>query len=909
MLQIDIDEMVSSSDSDLRKKAAMLLEMNFKRIDDKESAWKNLIVLVNDDDSGVREKASHALRSVLKRVPNKDMVWKDLILLTNHPDRKVREGVINGLNIVFIGLNEKFSAIEDLHRLTDDQRSEVRAGAADTLKIAFQYVQDKNRAWDDLHRLTSDESSKVRAEATNALKSAFKYIPDKNRAWDDLHRLTRDQNKKVRFEAASTLSSAFRHIPDKNTGWRDLISWIDSDNGYDQIWVEYLLRSAYPYVPDKINAWEDLHRLNSDPNMEVRVGAINALGSVYGHIPYKEKQIAWDDLIRSFRDPDGEIRWTAANALKLAFPQNPNKSKAWADLMGLTNATDGYVQMKAADLLRWAYSYIPDKDKWTAWQDLIKLISHEDNEVRWMAAYSIPSAFQCIPEKGKVWTDLIKLINNPEDNVREPAADAIGKAFQYVPDKNNAWKDLHKLANDQNSCIRERIADALGSSFRYIPDINATLDDLHKLTHDNVSFVRCTAYHSLGKISILKATEDDNEFRSNLEDAIVFFRRSSEEAEYFNPAAFCLPFYLSLHCLLFADLPKEDEVQKYLFEAERAIESSESKEVLLEAVINLSKALREVRAYSIEDIALRKRDLKSYTKYCLRSAECLREARSKVPLASKIVDYTLVEKSIPIVDQKIKSLFRDVETTARELCENTRGTYLETLGRDAYKSTKGLNKVESWIVADRYLEEIVPLLKGHCNRLPKEAQAYLKILIASQDSASLEQRFDTLKSILLASLVQRENDNRIVNELKGLLDLHLQNIEFAILNLNTSSGNARKDLYSLKNQINGLQREIESKGLAKKQLAEALDERDQAMIERLEKMREKMLRAVRETAQLNASKRDVETILKELDDQDKLKKRDVLGIIADLSSLAGMALSIPPGAPRAAMNLAARLLE
>ena len=71
-----------------------------------------------------------------------------------------------------------------------------------------------------------------------------------------------------------------------------------------------------------------------------------------------------------------------------------------------------------------------------------------------------------------------------------------------------------------------------------------------------------------------------------------------------------------------------------------------------------------------------------------------------------------------------------------------------------------------------------------------------------------------------------------------------------------------------------------------------MDERDQAMIERLEKMREKMLKAVRETTQLNASKRDVETILKELDDQDKLKKRDVLGIIADLSSLAGLALTI-----------------
>ncbi len=130
-----------------------------------------------------------------------------------------------------------------------------------------------------------------------------------------------------------------------------------------------------------------------------------------------------------------------------------------------------------------------------------------------------------------------------------------------------------------------------------------------------------------------------------------------------------------------------------------------------------------------------------------------------------------------------------------------------------------------------------------------------------------------------------------MKELKELLDLRLQNIEFAILNLNTSSGNARKDLYDLKIRIEGLQKEIESQGLAKKDLAEALDKKDQAMIERLEKMREKMLWAVRETTQLNASKRDAEDILKKLKDQDRLKKRDLLGIIADLSSLAGLALA------------------
>ena len=128
--------------------------------------------------------------------------------------------------------------------------------------------------------------------------------------------------------------------------------------------------------------------------------------------------------------------------------------------------------------------------------------------------------------------------------------------------------------------------------------------------------------------------------------------------------------------------------------------------------------------------------------------------------------------------------------------------------------------------------------------------------------------------------------------MKGLLDLRLQGMEFAIINMKDSSGNARKELYSLKTQIDGLQREIESQGLGKKELSESLEERDIAMIDRLNKMREDMIKAVRDTARLNASKRDVEAILKEIDNQDRLKKRDVLGIITDISSLAGMALKI-----------------
>jgi hypothetical protein len=440
--------------------------------------------------------------------------------------------------------------------------------------------------------------------------------------------------------------------------------------------------------------------------------------------------------------------------------------------------------------------------------------------------------------------------------------------------------------------VRSSTAGAIGSAFSLIPDKAQAWEDLHRLAQDKDSYVRCTSNHSLGRVSILKATESDDEFRTHLEEAIEFFRRSSEDAGYNNPAAFCLPFYQSLHSLLFTEMQREDEVQRYLAEAKEAIKESQSRDVLLEAVNNLSKALQEVRTYSIDDITFRKRDLRSYTKYCLQTAECLREARDKTPLASKIIDYTLVEMSIPIVDQKIKAAFKDVEASAGKLCKSTKGTYLEAFGRDAYESTRGLNKVESWIAADQYLERIVPLLRRHCSRIPKEAQEHLKTLVDSQDTASLEIRLYTLESVLLASLVQGENDDLRAKELKGLLDLHLQGIEFAILNMKDSSGNARKELNSLKNQIDGLQREIESQGLGNKELSESLEERDSAMIDRLNKMREDMIKAVRDTARLNASKRDVEAILKEIDHQDRLKKMDVLGIITDISSLAGMALTI-----------------
>ncbi len=177
-------------------------------------------------------------------------------------------------------------------------------------------------------------------------------------------------------------------------------------------------------------------------------------------------------------------------------------------------------------------------------------------------------------------------------------------------------------------------------------------------------------------------------------------------------------------------------------------------EILLEAVDNLSKALWEVKTYTVEDMISRKQDLKAYTRYCFQAVDCLERVRGRAPFASKVVDAAMVERGIPIIDDKIKTIFKDVEDAARKLCKSSKGTALEDFGKLTYDATKGLKDISSPIAADRYLLEIVPLLKLHCKKFPKEAQEYLETLalLESQDTATLEQRFETLKLVLLTSL-------------------------------------------------------------------------------------------------------------------------------------------------------------
>src|SRR3989304_624088 len=170
---------------------------------------------------------------------------------------------------------------------------------------------------------------------------------------------------------------------------------------------------------------------------------------------------------------------------------------------------------------------------------------------------------------------------------RKTAAWKLRNNFDNLPDKKQAWDDLHCLTSDNEIYVRRFAIDALDWAFPHVPDKKKAWEDLIRLTSDTDSGVRIAANHSLGRVSIFRASEaDEYGFKREMEDALGFFEKASKEATYFNPAKFCLPFYRSFYALAFKKEEAEAEVHRYLSEAKNAVQDSKSKKMLLEAVEN-----------------------------------------------------------------------------------------------------------------------------------------------------------------------------------------------------------------------------------------------------------------------------------------------------------------------------------
>lgn len=455
--------------------------------------------------------------------------------------------------------------------------------------------------------------------------------------------------------------------------------------------------SAFSYLPDKNKqeAWNDLIKLASDEDIWVRRKATASLGSTFSYLLDKDKQDAWNDLIKLAINNDIWFMSMIGNTLVSSFIYLPDidKQQAWNDLIKLTTYENIWLLFGGSSILGSVFSYLADGNKQQAWRDLIKLNTSEGDKLIYMSFYTLASAFSHLPEKNKqeAWNDLHKLTICKDRYVRKNGASAIGSAFPYLPDedKKQAWNDLNRLIDDEDRDVR------------------------------------IYACHSLGKVSIFKAsqTEKEEEYKKEFEKAIEFFEKSSQESFFkeSNPAQFCLPFYCTFYAIVFRKQEARDEIDKYIAEAKVAIENSKSKEILFEAVENLANALKEVQNLGNKDLEAKKSELDFYRKYCNNAAELLRDAEETTPFAT-----AAMRKGLPILDRKLKSLIEEIKNKAEVAYQVSQGTPTQEL---AYAVSKGIQKWEIGSQEDMtfYIENLIFALESIIPRVPQNQTIFDKI--------------------------------------------------------------------------------------------------------------------------------------------------------------------------------------
>jgi HEAT repeat protein len=573
------------------------------------------------------------------------------------------------------------------------------------------------------------EERKVAVEKINL---TFSTLENKGQAWKNLLALTKDEDSDVRYYAADALGSAFPHFTDKDQGTKDLLA------------------------------------LTKDEDSDVRWGAAGALGSAFAHLTDKDQ--ATKNLLALTKDQERNVRMLAAYALSSAFQYLPDQVQASQDLLALTKDHDRLVRRGAAEALGHTFRYLPDRVH--ASKDLLALLKDQQGIVRWMAAFALGSAFQYLPDKEQAWNDLLALtLDQDSVDLHLRMSEVLGPVFQYLPDKEQASKDLLALTKDHNSVVRGDAAYTLGSVFQYLADPEQASIDLLALTKDEDREVRVSAHHSLGKISIYRATnaDDTDVLQNELENAIGFFEKSALEAEYFNPAKFCLPFYRSYYSVIFRKQEAEEEVKKNLDEAKRAVSGSESREKLLEAVESLSNALSE--AQKLRDLNDIKADLNGFRRYCDRACELLDTTEETAPGATK-----LLRRGLPVIDERIQGIITEIQEKAKAVCRQSLNTPLEDFGREINQISQDLPKVRDPITLEKQINIMLTALSPVCEKISEIDNEACRYYQMAQQEQYVEDKIPLINMILSKMPLYMEYSEKI-NILEEKIDKILFSLE------------------------------------------------------------------------------------------------------------------------------------
>jgi nucleoside phosphorylase/CheY-like chemotaxis protein len=360
-------------------------------------------------------------------------------------------------------------------------------------------------------------------------------------------------------------------------------------------------------------------------------------------------------------------------------------------------------------------------------------------------------------DKIKAYEELHLFASDNDSNIKENTAETLGLVFPYiVKDKGLAWEDLYHLAGDDNAKVRKKAAYSLDKILRYIEDKEQAIRDLIILSESSDKYVSAFANHSLGKASIFKATDANNEddFKKELELALKFFEKSSSELKYENPAEFCYPFYRSFYILAFEKRQgSQEEIKRYIDEAKKVTKGSKAKVELLEAIENLSKALNE--AYSLQetirlnDFEIARCDLSAYSKYCIQVEDVLNDLEKDAPGATKVLRI-----GGKLIDKEIKKLIEDVKQKSEIICKTANFSNAR-IGCEIKKYTTIASATDNPVVIEKYINYIINRLLLWSNNLTDIYEKnFIECIINDAKDKPLDVKL--LKIIIMLDSLERD---------------------------------------------------------------------------------------------------------------------------------------------------------
>ncbi|MFY9201035.1 MAG: HEAT repeat domain-containing protein [Methanosarcina flavescens] len=467
---------------------------------------------------------------------------------------------------------------------------------------------------------------------------------------------------------------------------------------------EESLAKSYAGLPEKEKIIEELLRLSSDPDPQIRRGAIDSFLTIYSLKSGKEQDI-WNELLKISGDTDTGVRKGAASMLSRVFPVVEEKSTVFSDLVKLAESPDSLLRKKAAELFTVAFAYSDDKQK--TWNDLMRLTSAEDREVRKEAVLALSSGYSEVPDKAKVWSDLIRLSTHGDNFVQRVATRTLGSAFFYVPDKTQALKDLQVL---------------IGNPYIY---------------------VRMYALRSLGKASLWKALKAENEatYLFGLKEAVKYFKDSTEASTSTAIPGLYYPFYNALLQILFGRRSSRLESEQYISEVTHEIKYLEEDKRLLKIMEEFSDLLLSAGNLTAGDLPARKKLLEASIEAFDRASGILDIMEEDAILEQKNLRKECSITGKVITEQKLKEILSGIRYKARTACFKAKGKPTE-------KITCAVNeRVKTWSFQDlekdrkeldRQLESLLSTLRVQIPFIPENMSIFQKLDDISQEQCLLE---------------------------------------------------------------------------------------------------------------------------------------------------------------------------